>query len=91
MPDFLKCLHEYQRKQWENKLLKIPVLTLSLLKIIPNSEIIILLFLIDYKIATLNKAFSVLNCIYHLTILIPADNNRVMMMRSLCFSSYYFL
>ena len=63
----------------ENKLLKIAALTLLLLKIIPNSAIIILIFLINYKIATLNKAFSVLNCIYHLTILIPADNNRVMM------------
>ncbi|OXU38426.1 hypothetical protein BME83_10640 [Enterobacter cloacae subsp. cloacae] len=73
----------------ENKRLKIPALTLLLLKIIPNSAIIILLFLIDYKIATLNKAFSVLNCIYHLTILIPADNNRVMMMRSSCFSEFY--
>ncbi|HAS1793339.1 hypothetical protein AWS52_02600 [Enterobacter cloacae subsp. cloacae] len=70
----------------ENKRLKIPAPTLLLLKIIPNSAIIILFFLIDYKIATLNKAFSVLNCIYHLTILIPADNNRVMMMRSSCFS-----
>ncbi|MER1652466.1 hypothetical protein KC834_24410, partial [Enterobacter cloacae] len=66
-----------------------PALTLLLLKIIPNSAIIILLFLIDYKIATLNKAFSVLICIYHLTILIPADNNRVMMMRSSCFSECY--
>ncbi|MBD9063486.1 MAG: hypothetical protein EGQ02_15245 [Enterobacter cloacae] len=73
----------------ENKRLKNPALTLLLLKIIPNSAIIILLFLIDYKIATLNKAFSVLNCIYHLTILIPADNNRVMMMRSSCFSGFY--
>ncbi len=58
----------------------------SPLKIIPISAIIILLFLSDYKIATLNKAFRVLNCIYHLTILIPADNNRVMNMRSVCFS-----
>ncbi len=58
----------------------------SPLKIIPISAIIILLFLSDYKIATLNKAFRVLNCIYHLTILIPADNNRVMNMRSECFS-----
>ncbi|PNC36498.1 hypothetical protein CK475_01035 [Enterobacter cloacae] len=73
----------------ENKRLKVPALTLLLIKIIPNSAIIILLFLIDYKIATLNKAFSVLNCIYHLTILIPADNNRVMMMRSSCFSGFY--
>jgi hypothetical protein len=73
----------------ENKLLQIAALTLLLLKIIPNSAIIILIFLIDYKIATLNKAFSVLNCIYHLTILIPADNNRVMMMRSSCFSGFY--
>ncbi|PDP92480.1 hypothetical protein CGQ17_07835 [Enterobacter cloacae] len=75
----------------ENKRFKNPALTLLLIKIIPNSAIIILLFLIDYKIATLNKAFSVLNCIYHLTILIPADNNRVMMMRSSCFSGYYLL
>ncbi|PAO18340.1 hypothetical protein CIW57_11595 [Enterobacter cloacae] len=73
----------------ENKRLKNPALTLLLLKIIPNSAVIILLFLIDYKIATLNKAFSVLNSIYHLTILIPADNNRVMMMRSSCFSAFY--
>ncbi|MGX5870856.1 hypothetical protein [Enterobacter cloacae] len=40
----------------ENKLLKISALTLLLFKITPDSAIIILLFSIDYKIATLVSA-----------------------------------